>query len=546
MSDQAKPSGRMAPEQRALYQRIVNHTLDAPDVPLPFSRSLAERERWSHAHALQVIVEYRRFVFLALSAGHVATPSKAVDAAWHLHLEYTRDYWDVFCANVLHAPLHHDPGTGAANEGAAFASLYKQTLNSYREAFGEEPPVAIWPRPNASDICRDETPHGPSVDKLRTSRNSSKASANPPGEPKPAWLTRLRTSTRGTFPARGLLLKLLPGSLPGLPPGLLPGLIPLLAATLLTSCGNPHDIDVFDYPGPDFLRFYFTLGAGVLIVIGLTHRVLYRIQRWGSARSEFGVRDLLPHEAAFLKGGTSRMVHVAVIEMMQAGLIILIDKKKGAPAVEIGPEFDGGVFMSECDWLRHVKNGRTSYLQFSRRLALREKDMLAKARSMGWWWNRNDMLALKWTALSLCLLVICVGIAKAGVGIVRDRPIGYLVASMVLFVIAYKIVKRRLPGFGRQGPTFAARTMLKVQENQWKGPADANPNTLLWKAALIGPAVLFGTPWAAHAAYFSMTPLVPTSSGGTGSSSDSGGSSCSSSSCSSSSCSSGCGGCGSS
>src|ERR1700743_38103 len=98
MSDKAKPPGEMTPEQRALYQRIDSHVLDARDIPLPFSRRLAEREGWSHAHALRVISEYKRFVFLAMTAGHIATPSKAIDAAWHLPLEYTREYWDVFCA----------------------------------------------------------------------------------------------------------------------------------------------------------------------------------------------------------------------------------------------------------------------------------------------------------------------------------------------------------------------------------------------------------------------------------------------------------------
>ncbi len=41
--------------------------------------------------------EYRRFAFLAATAGHPVTPSDAVDQAWHLHLTYSRDYWDRFC-----------------------------------------------------------------------------------------------------------------------------------------------------------------------------------------------------------------------------------------------------------------------------------------------------------------------------------------------------------------------------------------------------------------------------------------------------------------
>lgn len=69
---------------------------------------------------------------LAQAAGHPVTPSRAVDAAWHLHLQYTREYRDVFCAGVLRAPLHHVPGAGAPDEAAQYARHCRQTLDSYR------------------------------------------------------------------------------------------------------------------------------------------------------------------------------------------------------------------------------------------------------------------------------------------------------------------------------------------------------------------------------------------------------------------------------
>ncbi|MEZ6192343.1 MAG: hypothetical protein R3C45_13785 [Phycisphaerales bacterium] len=51
-----------------------------------------------------MVNEYRRFCYLAIAAGHTVTPSDEVDQAWHLHLLYTRDYWEDFCPNVLGTP----------------------------------------------------------------------------------------------------------------------------------------------------------------------------------------------------------------------------------------------------------------------------------------------------------------------------------------------------------------------------------------------------------------------------------------------------------
>ena len=58
---------------------------------LPFAERLARENGWSRSHAERVVGEYKRFCFLAATAGHTVTPSDAVDQAWHLHLTYSRD-----------------------------------------------------------------------------------------------------------------------------------------------------------------------------------------------------------------------------------------------------------------------------------------------------------------------------------------------------------------------------------------------------------------------------------------------------------------------
>lgn len=135
----------MSTHQLALYKRIQAFSFDSEDDDLPFSSRLARDNGWSLDFALEVIEEYRRFAFLAIAADHPVTPSDQVDQIWHLHLTYTRSYWDDFCANALKAPLHHEPTKGGNKEAQKFGEWYNQTLASYEQFFDETPPKQVWP-----------------------------------------------------------------------------------------------------------------------------------------------------------------------------------------------------------------------------------------------------------------------------------------------------------------------------------------------------------------------------------------------------------------
>lgn len=134
-----------SPRDDALWQRIADHRIGPADASLSFTARLARENRWSTEHAGRVIGEYKRFCYLAMTAGHEVTPSDAVDQAWHLHLTYSRDYWGVFCPEVLGADLHHGPTRGGPIERTRFYQQYAATLAAYERAFGQPPPEAIWP-----------------------------------------------------------------------------------------------------------------------------------------------------------------------------------------------------------------------------------------------------------------------------------------------------------------------------------------------------------------------------------------------------------------
>jgi hypothetical protein len=110
-----RPCVAMGPENAALLERIDAFSLDLPEAELSFSERLARDNGWSHSYARKVIVEYKRFAFLAVAAGHPVTPSEDVDQAWHLHLCYTESYWTHFCREVLGRQLHQRADQGGSS-----------------------------------------------------------------------------------------------------------------------------------------------------------------------------------------------------------------------------------------------------------------------------------------------------------------------------------------------------------------------------------------------------------------------------------------------
>ncbi|RJY10202.1 hypothetical protein D6201_05020 [Aurantiacibacter aquimixticola] len=128
-----------------LRAALAAYQIGPDTASLTFANRLARENRWSPHFARRVIREYKRFCFLAVTVGHEVTPSDAVDQAWHLHLTYSRDYWERFCPAVLGAPLHHGPTAGGDAEWSRYYEQYAQTLASYEAAFEEAPPADIWP-----------------------------------------------------------------------------------------------------------------------------------------------------------------------------------------------------------------------------------------------------------------------------------------------------------------------------------------------------------------------------------------------------------------
>ncbi|MBN3728582.1 TIGR04222 domain-containing membrane protein, partial [Burkholderia sp. Ac-20379] len=319
-------------------------------------------------------------------------------------------------------------------------------------------------------------------------------------------------------------------------------------------------LDVLNYSGSSFLSLYFMIcGLALLAIAGLQF-LTWHFRPFGANGSN-GVDDLTAAETAYAAGGEARMAHVLMMSMLDSGAIRI--ERSGKPSVAMVTALKEPNTLEEhfsWGWLASQPGGTASYASFHRKLIEKARSVRDKLGSGGWLWAEREMHRTRLAARVLALAVIGLGVVKILIGVTRDRPVGYLVFGVIAFYVCYCILRSRLTGIGRSGPTRGATEALERQRaarEGWREQPDADlGSTLLWSAALFGAGALAGSAWDAHAAMVEAEQqrvaamMRGTGGGGGGSASDySGGSSCSTgSSCSSgSSCgSSGCGGCSSS
>ncbi|MGJ8652520.1 MAG: glycine-rich domain-containing protein [Opitutaceae bacterium] len=145
-------------EHADLWQRISLFQFDPPGTKRTFSQRLAVENGWTANFTDRVIEEYRRFLFLSVVTDHIVTPAEEVDQVWHMHICYTKSYWQELCQEVLGRPLHHNPSLGGDKEFSKYRQCYLDTLESYESCFGSAAPIDIWPtvdkRFEASDYKR--------------------------------------------------------------------------------------------------------------------------------------------------------------------------------------------------------------------------------------------------------------------------------------------------------------------------------------------------------------------------------------------------------
>ncbi|HEV3026886.1 MAG TPA: TIGR04222 domain-containing membrane protein, partial [Planctomycetota bacterium] len=270
----------MNERETALFREIEQFPLEDQPGPFPFSHRLARENGWSLEYAERVIGEYRKFLFLAAVSGKEVSPSDAVDQAWHLHLVYSRSYWDRLCTKVLKRPFHHEPARGGDEEKKRFQAAYLETLELYRSLLGQEPPEDIWARrPSEAESS------------TRYERVDREANLVIP---------------RSTF-KRGILTLGTVGTA-------------LLALALTASWWQAQASQVFDLRGPEFLALYGVMFLSI-VAGGLLFR---RSQREPEGVPSKGTPDLGVQELAFLSGGEVQVIQTALTSLLQKEALAVV------------------------------------------------------------------------------------------------------------------------------------------------------------------------------------------------------------------------------
>lgn len=460
--------------QRELWQRLEAHDFGTAGCTLSFARKLAREHGWSPAYTDGAIREYKRFCFLATVAGHAVSPSDAVDEVWHQHLTYSRDYWQRYCPDVLGSNLHHEPTRGGHDQMRLHYAQYAETLASYQRWFGP-PPEAYWP------------------DALTQTAS--------PARFRRVDLTRSWLLPRLAWPRSG-------GRQLAVAAALL-SVAPLLQALPL----NPLDFD-----GPTFLGVYVALFLACVVTTVLLRRQLTDIggERRGAALDTWA--------AAYLAGGAQRVVDAGIASLLASGQaqwdsdngrleIVHPQQVRDYPLDEIARA------AAAEPSLNHVAHRVDGRLERIRNALLTHKLLLDDSRR----WFIGFCCALPFALLSM------LGAAKIVVGLIRDRPVGFLIVLTLIAAAGALLMLFNRPQRSRAGDR-ALREMNTRHAHARRAPRDADIGLAV---ALAGTAVLAGT---AYASFHDFRSPGSGESGSSGSSSDSG--------CSSDSGGGGCGGCG--
>lgn len=255
----------------------------------------------------------------------------------------------------------------------------------------------------------------------------------------------------------------------------------------------------FDLPGGAFLALY-----GVLLLATIVAGVV--IPRWVRPEGGAGRTRDVDH-LAYLAGGATRMTDAAVARLLTAGSLVLENKGRFRimPGAQDETTAERAILaLSSPATLPQVQRAATA-------AASDTKDALCRNGMMiedGTEWQ----LRLLQTAPYLLLLGF--GAIKWDVGVMRDRPVGYLTALMlltaVLAIVRFAAIDRRT----RSG--VAALTSAREGADRLRRAPAASENGLA--VALFGTAVLSGSAWDDYH-------RLRMSSGGDGATSGDGGSS---------------------
>jgi uncharacterized protein (TIGR04222 family) len=447
----------MTPNRTALLDQIEAFDIDGPDAPaLPFAARLARENGWSRPYADRVIREYKRYVFLSATSEVPVCPSEDVDAAWHLHLTYTRSYWKRFCGEILGRPLHHDPTKGGPAEAEKHLRMYARTLAAYREAFGEEPPSEIWP--TAEVRFGDDLKHR----MVNTARN---------------WVVP-KLPVKRVFQATAAFLAL---------------------AIFVPGCEG--GINPFDLVGAEFLYFLIPMMIAAMCI----GRVIRSSTRKPNPYPGDDTLDLDWQQIAFLAGGYPRLTTAAIARLVASGGLEVHGDSltTGEPNWQLTPVEEAVRSCSPIAKSNLKPVQEAVEAAFASRATQMEQDgfLVPKSRQVG-----VGCASL----VPLFLVILFLAVPRLLMGLANNKPVFYLIMTCIFgTIIGIGVIRNLKLRLTRRGEN------LLVWQRAKHAPLKDGSGDIALGVALFGTAVLTGSSIAHLQAWYPRQTI--SSSGGCGS-----------------------------
>ena len=128
LGDELSQCTNLTAWQLGLYRQILAFRFDEKLGDTIFVQQLVKENGWAVEYANRVVLEYKRFMFLAAVAGHPVSPSEPVDKVWHLHVTDTKSYWMRLCADVIGKPVHRRASATTQSEMYNFLVIYVESI----------------------------------------------------------------------------------------------------------------------------------------------------------------------------------------------------------------------------------------------------------------------------------------------------------------------------------------------------------------------------------------------------------------------------------
>ncbi len=438
----------MTPDRAVLLERIESFDIDRGEAALPFAARLARGNGWPRPYAERVVREYKRYVFLCMTSEEPVCPSEDVDAAWHLHLTYTRSYWKRFCGGVLGRPLHHDPTRGGPAEAAKHLAMYRGTLAAYLEAFGEEPPADVWPAPEVrfGEDLRHRV--------VNTARH---------------WVIPKRPVRRvvGVTAAGVLFAALVPGCAGG-------------------------ELNPFNLAGTDFLWFLIP----VMVAAVVAGRVVRSAMRKPDPQPGDDGLNLSWEEAAFLAGGYPRLTTAAISRLVAGGVVKVADGVRLQRVEGVTDRGFGEVERAVCGQLP-FGNTPTELRAVQRVVEARFGAEAKRLEDEGFLLSgARKVQAVLAGVVPLLLVLGLLALPRLLMGLADGKPVGYLVTTVIVGGFIGLVVSAAGPlRVSRRGEAvlrqLRSRHAALKSGGSWGGAPDA-----ALAVALFGTAALAGSTYA--------------------------------------------------